>query len=333
MLSKSTKKFLSSLLGVASVVLLTACAGPSAPGPDRPDTNLPNGTAISGTPMHVAVITHGSAGDVFWNVVKNGAMDAGKQLGVTVDYSSDEDAQKQAGLIESAVARKVDGLVVSMANPDALKNAVQNAVKAGIPVVTINSGQSRSVAFGAIGHVGQDETIAGRQAGEKLKSAGRTKLLCVIHENGNVGLDQRCDGARQGFGQVTTLKVDINNPTDVETSIKNALQGDPTIDAVLTLNPQVALSAANAVKDVNPKVVVSTFDLSSDVVAAIRSGQVLFAVDQQQYEQGYLPIVLLRLYHDNANTIGGGQPTLTGPGFVDKSNVDKVAQYAARGTR
>jgi simple sugar transport system substrate-binding protein len=236
-------------------------------------------------------------------------------------------------LIDNAVAQHVDGLVVSMANPDALKTSIQNAVRAGIPVITINSGESQSAAFGAIAHVGQNEGIAGQQAGAKLKAAGKANLLCVIHEAGNVGLTQRCDGAKQGFGKTTTLQVDINNPTDVEAKIKGALQTDPTIDAVLTLNPQIALSAVNAAKEASSKATIATFDLNSDVVNAIKGGQVLFAVDQQQYEQGYLPIVMLKLYHDNANTVGGGQPVLTGPGFVDKSNVDKVAQYASRGTR
>jgi simple sugar transport system substrate-binding protein len=331
MLSKKSKRILLGMAAAAGAIALAACSGPasSSSGGSTPA----NGSATSGGPMNVAVVTHGSAGDSFWNVVKNGATDAGKQLGVNVTYNSDGDPGAQSKLIDNAVAQHVDGLVVSMANPDALKTSIQAAVKAGIPVITINSGQSQSAAFGALAHVGQDEGIAGQQAGAKLKTAGKTNLLCVIHEAGNVGLAQRCDGAKQGFGKTTNLQVDINNPTDVEAKIKGALQTDPSIDAVLTLNPQVALSAVNAAKETNSKATVATFDLNSDVVSAIKAGQIAFAVDQQQYEQGYLPIVMLKLYHDNANTIGGGQPVLTGPGFVDKSNVDKVAQYAARGTR
>ena len=266
-------------------------------------------------------------------MVKNGAEAAGKQLGVTVTYSSDGDPGAQAKLIDNAVAQKVGGLVVSMANPDALKTSIENAVKAGIPVITINSGGARSKEFGALAHVGQDESIAGEQAGAKLKGAGKTKLLCVIHEAGNVGLSDRCAGAAKGFGSTTNLQVELANPTDVQSRIKGALQADPSIDAVLALNPQVATLAAGAAKDAGAKAQVATFDLNADVVTAIKAGDVLFAVDQQQYEQGYLPIVMLKLYADNANTVGGGNPVLTGPGFVDKSNVDKVAEYAKRGTR
>ncbi|GAA3430694.1 sugar ABC transporter substrate-binding protein [Kutzneria kofuensis] len=331
MLSKKSKRILLGMAAAAGAIALAACSGPASS--SSSGGSAANGSATSGGPINVAVVTHGSAGDSFWNVVKNGATDAGKQLGVNVTYNSDGDPGAQSKLIDNAVAQHVDGLVVSMANPDALKTSIQAAVKAGIPVITINSGQSQSAAFGALAHVGQDEGIAGQQAGAKLKSAGKTNLLCVIHEAGNVGLSQRCDGAKQGFGKTTNLQVDINNPTDVEAKIKGALQTDSSIDAVLTLNPQIALSAVNAAKEANSKATVATFDLNSDVVSAIKSGQIAFAVDQQQYEQGYLPIVMLKLYHDNANTVGGGQPVLTGPGFVDKSNVDKVAQYAARGTR
>jgi simple sugar transport system substrate-binding protein len=220
-----------------------------------------------------------------------------------------------------------------MANPDALKTSIENAVKAGIPVITINSGSAKSKEFGALAHVGQEESIAGEQAGAKLKAAGKTKLLCVIHEAGNVGLTQRCDGAKQGFGSVQTLQVDLNNAADAQSRIRGALQADSSIDAVLTLNPQVAVFAADAAKAAGGKAQVATFDLNGEVADRIKSGDVLFAVDQQQYEQGYLPIVMLKLFSDNANTVGGGSPVLTGPGFVDKSNVDKVAEYAKRGTR
>jgi simple sugar transport system substrate-binding protein len=322
------------LVGVASagVLMLAACSGPAADNSSG-SANTRAAAAPSTGQLKVAVITHGGSGDAFWSVVKNGAEQAGKDLGVSVSYSSDGDPGAQAKLIDNAVAQKVGGLVVSMANPDALQTSIENAVKAGIPVITINSGSAKSKEFGALAHVGQEESIAGEQAGAKLKAAGKSKLLCVIHEAGNVGLTQRCDGATKGFGSVTNLQVDLNNPTDVQSRIKGALQADSSIDAVLALNPQVAVLAVAAAKDAGSKAQVATFDLNADVATAIKSGDVLFAVDQQQYEQGYLPIVMLKLYVDNANTLGGGSPVLTGPGFVDKTNVDKVAEYAKRGTR
>jgi simple sugar transport system substrate-binding protein len=313
-------------------LLLSACTGPAtqpAPAPSSPAAQ----PAASGE-LTVAVVTHGTAGDAFWNVVKNGAEAAGKQLGVKVQYNSDGDPGNQAKLIDNAVAQKVGGLVVSMANPEALKPSIQKAVQAGIPVITINSGDAQSASYGALTHIGQSEGIAGENAGRRFKELAKTKLLCVIHEAGNIGQTQRCDGAKQGFGgNVQTLQVDISNPTDTESRIKGAVQSDPSIDAVLALNSQVAARAVSAIKSASSKAQVGTFDLNSDVVSAIKSGDVLFAVDQQQYEQGYLPVLFLKLYRDNANVVGAGHPVLTGPDFVDKSNVDTMGEYVARGTR
>jgi simple sugar transport system substrate-binding protein len=317
-------------VALAGVALLAACSGPTGTNTQ----NTQNNSAPATGDLKVAVITHGTAGDAFWSVVKVGAEDAGKQLGVSVTYNSDGDPGAQAKLIDNAVSQKVGGIVVSMANPDALKTSIEAAVSAGIPVITINSGSAKSIEFKALAHVGQEESIAGEEAGKKLKAAGKTKLLCVIHEAGNTGLNQRCDGARSGFGgTVENLQVDISNPTDIEARIKGKLQSDTSIDGVLALNPQVAVNAASAAKGASSKAQVATFDLNADVVNSIKAGEVLFAVDQQQYEQGYLPIVMLKLFRDNANTLGGGKPVLTGPGFVDKSNVDKVAEYAKNGKR
>ncbi len=326
------------MAGVAAIaaagLVLSACSGPAADNPNSGSSSSAAAAAPStGGPLKVAVVTHGSAGDAFWNVVKNGAEQAGKDLNVGVDYFSDGDPGNQARLIDNAVAQKVGGLVVSMANPQALQTSIQNAVKAGIPVITINSGEDFSARFGAIAHVGQSEGLAGQGAGQRLKAAGKTKLLCVIHEAGNIGQNQRCDGAKQTFGNVTTLQVDISNPTDAQARIRGALQSDPSIDAVLALNSQVAARAVAAAKEASSKAQVATFDLNADVVTAIKDGSILFAVDQQQYEQGYLPIVFLKLYKENGNTIGGGHPVQTGPGFVDKSNIDTIAPYAQRGTR
>lgn len=317
----------------AAALVLAGCTGPSA------ESASPRGGGGGdgfdpGAPLEFAVVTHGSEGDAFWSVVKNGAEAAGRELGVEVDYVSDGDPGAQAKLIDNAVAQGKTGLVVSMANPDALRASIEAAVDAGIPVVTINSGATRSVEFGAIAHVGQDETIAGRAAGERFARAGRKKMICVIHEAGNSGLDDRCAGARAGFGgEVTDLQVDIANPTDVEARIRGALRTNPDVDAVLTLNSQVADRAVAAAAAAGSGAEVATFDLNTDVVDAIRDGRIVFAVDQQQYQQGYLPVMMLKLYRQNGNTLGGGQSVLTGPGFVDESNADLVRPYTERGTR
>ncbi|MEU0569180.1 sugar ABC transporter substrate-binding protein [Nonomuraea sp. NPDC005983] len=321
------------VLALLGALTLSGCSSSGSPGAQSAPAaeNSPPAAAGGGT---FSVITHGAPGDSFWDVVKNGAEAAGKKYGVTVTYQGDGDPGKQSQLIDQAVSQKVDGIVVSMANPDALKEAIGKAVAAKIPVVTINSGADSSKAFGAITHVGQSEDVAGRGAGEQLKAAGVGKLLCVIHEAGNVGLDQRCKGAEQTLGgTVERLQVDVSNLADVTSKVAAKLQSDKQLNGVLALNPAVAIAARDAIKDAGSQAKLATFDLSGDVVSAIKDGDVLFAVDQQQYLQGWLPITFLYLYKNNLNTVGGGLPVNTGPGFVTKDNADQVAKLAEAGTR
>jgi len=323
---------LAMVLGLA--LFAAACGGDDDNDGGGSPANKDNVDLTQGKDVTIAVITHGS-GDSFWAVAKKGAEDAGKQMGVTVKYSeSANDPQKQAQLIDSAVTEKVDGIAVSAPNPDAIRDSLKKATAAGIPIVTLNSGAEDYQELGAITHVGQTESIAGEGAGQKLKEAGAKKLLCVIHEQSNIGLNQRCDGAKKGFGAVENVQVKgVDDIQTTLTEIQSKLQSDKSIDAVLTLNPDIAVAARDAVKGAGSNAKVATFDLSGDVVKAIQAGEIEFAVDQQQYLQGYLPVVFLTLYKTNANTVGGGQPVLTGPGYVTKDNADTVAKLAEEGTR
>jgi simple sugar transport system substrate-binding protein len=320
------------VLVLALPLVLAACTSGSNSNKSSSTTTTAAGKGTYG--YKFAVVTHGAVGDTFWDVVKKGSEQAGKDEGVTVKYQSDGDPQKQSQLIDAAVNQKVDGLVVSMANPPALKASIERAVKAGIPVITINSGQDQSAAFGALAHVGQDETIAGQGAGEQMKKAGVTNMLCVIQEAGNIGLEQRCAGAKQTLGgKVQNIQVQNSDPAGAQSIIKAKLQQDSSINGVLTLGPVIGKAAIQALADSGSKAKLATFDLNSDVTKAIADGKMLFAVDQQQYVQGYLPIVMLTLFKSNLNTIGGGHPVLTGPGFVTKDNAAKVQNLAGAGTR
>jgi simple sugar transport system substrate-binding protein len=322
-----------------ALLFLMVVAGALAAGCGGDDEN---GGATSGEAgatqskdVTIAMVTHGDGGS-FWSVAKNGAEAAAEDLGVELRYSeSNNDPEEQAQLIEGAVTEGVDGLAVSAPNPDAIQAAVQTAVDAGIPVITLNSGADESSDLGAITHVGQTETIAGEGAGAKLKEAGVTKAVCVIHEQGNVGLDQRCEGASEGFGgELERLQVaGTNEISTTLTEIQSKLESDTSIDGVLTLNPDIAVAARDAIAGASSEARLATFDLSGDVIEAIQADEILFAVDQQQYLQGYLPVVFLTLNKLNLNTVGGGLPVLTGPGFVDKSNAAEIEKLAEDGTR
>jgi simple sugar transport system substrate-binding protein len=288
-----------------------------------------------GSNLTFAMVTHSDEGS-FWSVVKKGAQQAAKDEGVKLIWSpSNNDPQKEAQLIDAAISQKVDGLAVSVPNADAIKGSLAKAKAAGIPIITLNSGADDFKALGAITHVGQTETIAGKAAGEKLKAAGVKKVLCVIHEQNNIGLEQRCQGVKQGFGG-NVVNQQVKGTADIattQTEIKSKLQADKSFDAVMTLNPDIAAAAKTAIKGASSNAKLATFDLSPGIITDIKNGNVLFAVDQQQYLQGYLPIVFLKLYKTNANTIGGGLPVLTGPGFVEKSNAATVEKLAGQGTR
>jgi simple sugar transport system substrate-binding protein len=288
-----------------------------------------------GSGMTFAMVTHSDEGS-FWSVVKKGAQQASKDEGVKLIWSpSNNDPQKEAQLIDAAVSQKVDGLAVSVPNADAIKGSLAKAKAAGIPIITLNSGQDQSQALGAITHVGQDESVAGKAAGAKLKAEGAKKVLCIIHEQNNIGLQQRCDGVKAGFGGTVT-DLQVKGTADIattQTEIKSKLQADKSYDAVIALNPDIAVAATTAIKGASSDAKLATFDINPDVIKDIKSGSIEFAVDQQQYLQGYLPIVFLKLFKTNANTVGGGQPVLTGPGFVDKANAATVEKLAGEGTR
>jgi simple sugar transport system substrate-binding protein len=293
------------------------------------------GQAVSGTRYRFSVVVHDDPSGSFWNVVTKGANDGGRAMGADVNVQGSKDAAKQSQFVDAAVAGKTDGLVVSLANPDALRASVQGAVSSGIPVFTINSGVDVYQQLSAITHVGQTETIAGQAAGRRLLAAGVTRLLTIIHEAGNVGLDQRAGGAEQFLPSHTRVQVDVHNLPDAQARIKDALTADASINGVLSLNPDIANTANLAIQanGAAAKVKLATFDLSPQIIQAVQGGQMLFAIDQQQYLQGYLPVVFLQLYKANLNTVGGGQPVLTGPGYVTRDNAAKVLQLVNAGTR
>jgi simple sugar transport system substrate-binding protein len=320
------------LASLAMTATTAACTSDNAVNKPKGESQKAGGSGKYG--YTIAVVTHGSAGDAFWSVVKAGAQKAGGDMGDKIDYQSNGDPAQQAQLIDAAVNQKVDGLVVSMANPPALAASIKKAVAAGIPVITINSGEAQSKEYGALTHIGQSEQIAGNAVGAELKKDGSHKLLCVIHEAGNVGLEQRCAGVKAGSGgSVTNLQVDVNNLPAAQATIKAKLQSDPSIDGVVTLNGQVADVAEQAIAATSSKAKLATFDLNADVAKAVESGKILFAVDQQPYLQGYLAVVMLTQYKANLNVLGGGQPVLTGPTLVTKENAARIEKFAAAGTR
>ncbi|WP_420708626.1 sugar ABC transporter substrate-binding protein [Streptomyces sp. NRRL S-1813] len=293
------------------------------------------GKAAVNTPRWTfAMVTHSGDGDTFWDIVQNGAQQAAVKDNIKFVYGHDKEAQRQSQLVQSYIDQKVDGLIVSLAKPNAMKDVVAKAEKAGIPVITVNSGAEESKAFGALSHIGQDETVAGEAVGEELNKRGRKKALCVLHEQGNVGHEQRCDGAKKTFkGDLQKLYVEGTNMPDVQSSIESKLQADSSIDAVVTLGAPFAPTAVKAKEQAGSKAEIDTFDLNAQVATGLKDGTLGFAVDQQPYLQGYEAVDLLWLYKYNSDVLGGGKPVLTGPQVITKKDAAALEDYTKRGTR
>ncbi|MFC7929859.1 sugar ABC transporter substrate-binding protein [Streptomyces cinereoruber] len=324
---------------VLALALTTALAGCSSTGGKRAEdarkAAQAQGRAAVDTPRWTfAMVTHSGDGDTFWDIVQKGAQQAAVKDNINFLYAHSDEAQQQAQLVDSYIAKGVDGLIVTLAKPDAMKAAVEKAVRAGIPVITVNSGAEQSKAYGALTHIGQDETVAGEAVGEELDKRGKKKALCVLHEQGNVGHEQRCAGAKKTFGgELVNLYVDGTNMPDVKASIEAKLQADKDVDAVVTLGAPFADTAVQAAKSAGSKAEIDTFDLNAKVATALKAGTLGFAVDQQPYLQGYEAVDLLWLYRYNADVLGGGKPVLTGPQIITRENAADLVAYADRGTR
>ncbi len=293
------------------------------------------GAGQANTPrITVAMITHEVPGDSFWDLIRKGAQAAADKDNIELRYSNDPEAPNQANLVQSAIDSKVAGIALTLAKPDAMAPAVKAALAADIPVVAFNSGFDNFKSMGVQEYFGQDEKLAGVSAGEKLNADGAKKIICVIQEQGQVALESRCAGVKQGFkGQMEILNVNSKDMPSVESTITAKLQQDPSIDHIVALGAPIALTAVQSVGNAGSSAKIVTFDTNAALVDAIKGGKVQWAVDQQPFLQGYLAIDSLWLYINNKNLIGGGQPTLTGPSFIDQGNIDAVAELAKAGTR
>ncbi|MFB7090138.1 sugar ABC transporter substrate-binding protein [Streptomyces sp. NPDC056296] len=323
-------------LAAAAALTLAGCS--SGSGGKKADEEGDSGASAgkANTPrMTVALVTHQAPGDTFWDIVRKGAEAAAAKDNIKLVYSADPNAGNQANLVQNAIDQKVDGIAVTLAKPDALRGVLGKAEKAGIPVVGLNSGLADWKKLGLMSFFGQDETVAGEALGKRLNEDGAKKAICVIHEQGNVGLTQRCDGVKKTFeGSIENLYVNGTDMPSVKSTITAKLKQDGDIDRLVTLGAPFAMTAVQSVDETGSEAKIATFDLNKQLTGAIEKGDIEFAVDQQPYLQGYLAVDGMWLYKNNGNYSGGGeQPVLTGPAFVDKSNVKAVAEFAAKGTR
>jgi simple sugar transport system substrate-binding protein len=326
--SRKTLTF-AAVVAVAALAL-SACSGGGKP----PATDTGGGGGGGGNSGYTfAMITHETPGDTFWDRIKSGANQAATDTGSTLKYSSDPDATKQAVLIQNAIDSKVDGIATTLVTPEALIPTVKKAVDAGIPVDSFNSGTNFYQQAGAIAHFSSDEKLAGQQAGAKAKADGATKILCTIQQTGSVALEDRCAGVKDSFSNTENIQVEGKDDSAVTSAIQAKLAEDKDINWIITLGAAQAVDALKAMDAVKSEAKLGTFDLNKEAAQAVQAGKIQFCIDQQPYLQGYLAVTQLYLYKKNGNVLGGGKPSLTGPSFVDKSNVDTILPFIDQNTR
>lgn len=287
----------------------------------------------------IIVVTHGQALDSFWGVVRNGVEAAAQQTDSDVEYRAPEefDLVAMSLLVDAAVVSKPDGLVVSIPDAALLSKSIQAAVGAKIPVISINSGLEASRKLGCLMHIGQEEESAGREAGQRMKAMGVKQAVILNQEIGNVALDQRTKGFKDGFEgpfhhvQVLPVTIDFRQCHDAVTAY---LQKNQDVDGIMALGPVAAEPALQAIDDLGKlgKTKLCTFDVSPQVIQALVKKQMSFAVDQQQWLQGYLPVIFLANYAKYGSILQNSL-ILTGPSFVTPENVEQVANLTAKGSR
>ncbi len=317
-------------MATAAAFALAACSGGGAPA----TSSTGGGGGGGGNSGYTfAMITHETPGDTFWDRIKAGAQQAAKDTGATLKYSSDPEASKQAVLIQNAIDSKVDGIATTLVTPDALIPTIKKAVDAGIPVDTFNSGIDFFQKAGALTHFASNEKLAGQQAGKRAAAAGATKILCTIQQTGSVALEDRCAGVKDSFPNTENLQVNGADDAAVTSAIQAKLTQDKSINWVITLGAPQALDTVKAAQTAGVTVKIGTFDTNPDAAQAVSDGKIEWFIDQQPYLQGYMAVTQLYLYKKNGNVLGGGQPVLTGPSFVDKTNIAQVLPFIKQNTR
>jgi simple sugar transport system substrate-binding protein len=320
---------------IAAVVVGVGLVACSSTGGKPAATGGDNAVGTADTPrIKIAMITHAQVGDTFWDIVRKGAEMAAAKDNIELTYQGAEQAPEQANAIQSAIDSKVDGIAVTLAKPDAMKPAIAAAADAGIPVIAFNAGFGAWKTENVLGYIGTDEQASGRAVGNRLNQEGAQHVVCLNHAQGHVDLEARCAGIAETFkGRSENLYVNGNDMPSVQATMTAKLQQDPSIDYVVTLDAPFAMTALNTASSAGSKAKVGTFGTDNEVAKSIQANGVQWAIDIQPYLQGYLAIDSLWLYVNNRNLIGGGQPVLTGPAFIDAKNVASITEYAAKGTR
>ena len=246
----------------------------------------------SESPLY-CVINHGAEGDYFWQSANYRTSESGRFERNNIRIVSTPDGAAQAAAIRQCVADGAVALAATLAAPEAVGDALREAVAAGAPVLTYNSGAEVSRGVGAYAHLGLDDRRGGELAGERLNQHGTSgTVLCLLHEQDNIGLTQRCDGLQSAYNGGSVEQVDVSAGLDE----LGAGLADTDAVALVALNVDTTAAVVGALAAAERSdIAVIGFGGGPSILQPLLTGQVAMLVWDQPDLQGHLVAQLLTL--------------------------------------
>ncbi|ESX80606.1 sugar ABC transporter substrate-binding protein [Mesorhizobium sp. M0027] len=294
-------------------------------------------------------VVGGKPDDPFWSIVKRGAEDAGKVVeaqGGKVTWLGPQNYDNlgvdAAELIRQAIDQKADAIVGPDWVPEAMDPAFKAVRDAGIPLIIYNAGGLKAAdRLGAMNYVGSDDYKGGVAAGEYLTKAGNKKGVCINTLPGAANIEAFCGGFKEGMknggGEADVLPLpatSFGSATAVAQAVKAHLLQHQDVNAVFTIGNVDANSAMNGLTQAGKvgKVQLCGMNFDETILNNIKDGKQACAIDQQGYLQGYLAVAILN-GHVNYGLAVPTREILTGPGIIDKTNVDATIAGVKAGAR
>jgi ribose transport system substrate-binding protein len=285
--------------------------------------------------ISIAVIPKGTTHE-FWKSIHAGAVKAGRELGVEVIWKGplkEDDREAQISVVENFITSGVSGIVLAPLDETALVMPVNNAKRAGIPVVIIDSGLKGS---DYISYIATNNKLGGELAGKRLAELlqGKGRVIMLRYQEGSASTFLRETGFLEVIQQYPEIQVVSSNQyagATTETAYRasenllapfKTADGKLTIDGIFCPNESSTFGMLRALQDANlaGKVHFMGFDSSPKLIEALDKGELEGLILQNPFRMGYLGVKTMIDYLKNQsyeNFID------TGVTLVTKENIDQ----------
>lgn len=286
------------------------------------------------------VVSHAGAGDPFWNIVFNGAKQAAADINMNLQILAPEtpnDLARQVELFNSAISAKPKGIALSIPDDQAFSESLKEAKQQGIPVIAFNTKPNDNAKKDNpyLAFVGMDDHLAGQSLAQKSLRTGRIKdrVMVAVHQAGHVGLEQRAHGIKEILlpQNIIVDKVDISSDaTQAQQIVQGYLSKNKDCSAIFFVGAFGLHALARTIREENPTLLLTSFDLTPLTIEMIKSQAVAFSVDQQPFMQGYMALTQLSLFSRYAI-----QPSdmNTGVAVIDEKRAKTLDQLVSLGVR